>query len=127
MWASYRLLYPSQIILWSGVIFGLVLGFQELPKRSNAIAISIVIILVTGFSVSSGISAYQNMAQPNIVDWASVQCKLETQDPDLPINALVATDASESTSKYLSYEEYGINGSSIDWTLPMMYQLTPFA
>ena len=127
MWASYRLLYPSQIILWSGVIFGLVLGFQELPKRSNATAISIVIILVAGFSVSSGLSAYQNMAQPNIVDWASVQCKLETQDPDLPINALVATDASESTSKYLSYDEYGIIGSSIDWTLPMMYQLTPFA
>ena len=127
MWASYRLLYPSQIILWSGIVFGLVLGFQELPKRSNAIGISTMIILIVIFSASSGISAYRFMAQPNIVDWASVRCALETRIPNAPIDALVVTDMNDSTSSFVSYDEYGVIGSSVDWVLPMMYRLTPLA
>jgi hypothetical protein len=81
---------------------------------------------MAGLAVS-GANAWRFFAQPNLVDWSSMNCELESRNPDDPINALVATDATEARTSIISYDEVGVIGSSVDWVLGNMYVLTPFA
>lgn len=126
-WASYRLLFPSQVILWCGVVFEwyLLAMYKEIRPRLLFMGL-LSVVLVIGLAVS-GINAERFFAQPNRIDWISINCELESRNPDDPINALVASDASEARSSIISYDEVGVIGSSINWTLSNMYSLTTFA
>jgi hypothetical protein len=126
-WASYRLLFPSQVVLWSGVVFEwlLLAIYKEIRLKPLFIGVTSV-ALMAGLAVS-GANAWRFFAQPNLVDWSSMNCELESRNPDDPINALVATDATEARTSIISYDEVGVIGSSVDWVLGNMYVLTPFA
>jgi len=126
-WASYRLLFPSQVILWCGVVFEWFLLAMHKGIRPRPMFIGLFsVVLVIGLAVS-GSNAGRFFAQPNRIDWKSLNCELESRNPDDPINALVATDAIEARSSIISYDEVGVIGSSIEWSLSNMYLLTPFA
>ena len=126
-WASYRLLFPSQVILWCGVVFEWFLLAMHKGIRPRPMFIGLLsVVLVIGLAVS-GSNAWRFFAQPNRIDWKALNCELESRNPDHPINALVATDAIEARSSIISYDEVGVIGSSVEWTLSNMYLLTPFA
>ena len=123
-WASYRLIFPSQIVFWSGCFFGLALSLGRRTKGIQTAGFIAGVSVVSLLLVQSGISGYRYIAKPNATDWKSVRCVLEKQNPDHPINALVSTDNSDVQSSFISYDEYGVVGSSVQWVLPNMYLLT---
>jgi hypothetical protein len=126
-WASYRLIFPSQIVFWSGCFFGLVLSLSRRTKGIQTAGFITVVSAVSLLLVQSGLSGYRYIAKPNATDWKSVRCVLEKQNPDYPINALVTTENSDVQSSFISYDEYGVVGSSVQWVLPNMYLLTSLA
>jgi len=126
-WASYRLLFPFQIMLWSSIGFSVLISFELGQKQWKFIPVALLsFILIIGLVKSSN-RTWENFAVPNSVDWISVNCVLEKLNRDLPINALVTTDAADIRTKVMSYDEYGVIGSAVDWTLTNMFNLTPFA
>jgi hypothetical protein len=126
-WASYRLIFPSQIVFWSGCIFGLVFGVGHRSKGVQLAGLIALTTVLTVFLAQSGFNGYKYIAKPNEIDWESVRCVLDEQNPDNPINALVLTDNSNIQSSFISYDEYGVIGSSVQWVLPNMYLLTSLA
>ena len=126
-WASYRLLFPFQIMLWSSIGFSVFISFELGQKRWNVIPVALLSFMLISGLVNSGNRAWDNFAVPNSVDWESVNCVVKKMDPDTPINALVTTDAADIQSKVISYDEYGVVGSAVDWSLINMFNLTPFA
>ena len=126
-WASYRLIFPSQMVFWSGCFFGLVLSAGRRSKGIQTAGIIAMVSVVSLLLVQSGLSGYRYIAKPNATDWKSVRCVLEKQNPDNPINALVTTENFDVQSSFISYDEYGVIGSSVQWVLPNMYLLTSFA
>jgi hypothetical protein len=126
-WASYRLIFPSQIIFWSNCFFGLALAIGHRSKGVQSSGVIAAFSVLCLLLMQSGLSGYRYIAKPNATDWESVRCVLESQNPDNPINALVATENSDVDSPFISYDEYGVVGSSVQWVLPNMYFLTSLA
>ena len=126
-WATYRLLFPFQIMLWSSIGFSMFVSFGLGQKQWNVIPVALLsFMLISGLVVSSN-RTWENFAVPNSIDWVSVNCVLGKLNPDLPINALVTTDPVDIQSEVISYDEYGVIGSAVDWSLTNMFNLTPFA
>jgi hypothetical protein len=126
-WASYRLIFPSQIVFWSGCFFGLVLSIGRQSKGIQSAGVVAMASVMCLLLLQSGLSGLRYIAKPNAMDWKSVRCVLEKQNPDYPINALVTTENSDVQSSFISYDEYGVVGSSVQWVLPNMYLLTSLA
>ena len=126
-WASYRLLFPFQIMFWSSIGFSIFISFELGQKRWNVIPVALLSFMLISGLVNSSTRAWDYFAVPNSVDWASVNCVVEKLNPDLPINALVTTDPVDIQSEVISYDEYGVVGSAVDWSLTNMFNLTPFA
>jgi hypothetical protein len=114
-------------MLWSGIGFSMFISFGLGQKQWNVIPVALLSFMLISGLVNSSKRAWEHFAVPNSVDWVSVNCVLEKLNPDLPINALVTTDAADIQSKVISYDEYGVVGSAVDWSLTNMFNLTSFA
>lgn len=109
-WASYRLVHPSQIALWTSAAFGLFFVLGQLNKKT------IVAFAATGALLllfQSQDRAWRYIALPNHGDWTTTQC-LILQNPN--VNTFVVGEWNSSKSTVHSYDEYGMVPSNYDWT-----------
>lgn len=124
LWASYRLVSASQFVLWGGA--AIVVAYTITSVRSsllrNAATVAALAVVVVALLVA-GNRAYRYIAVPNALDWASTLCTIREFGPVNDGFTLVLNPYDASGSTVLSYDEYGLIGSSFDWTLPYMVAL----
>jgi hypothetical protein len=112
-WASYRLIHPAQIALWSAAAFSLAYLGARLKSRS------LVIFLVLPASLAlfkTEERARLDIAIPNHVDWVSTRCKVLNNQS---VNVFVVNEWDTSLSNVHLYDEYGMVASNFDWTLAL--------
>jgi hypothetical protein len=109
-WASYRLVHPAQIALWTSAAFGMVFFLCQLNRKSIAVFTAIGALLLI---FQSQDRAWRFVALPNHGDWTTTQC-LILQNPN--INTFVVGEWNSSNSTVHSYDEYGMVPSNFDWT-----------
>jgi hypothetical protein len=109
-WASYRLVHPAQIALWTSAAFGMVFFLCQLNRKSIAVFTAIGALLLI---FQSQDRAWRFVALPNHGDWTTTQC-LILQNPN--VNTFVVGEWNSSNSTVHSYDEYGMVPSNFDWT-----------
>ena len=109
-WASYRLVHPAQIALWTSAAFGLVFVCCQFNKKSIAVFAFAGALL---FVFQSQDRAWRYVALPNHDDWTATKC-LILQNPN--VNTFVVGEWNSSNSTVHSYDEYGMVPSNYDWT-----------
>ena len=109
-WASYRLVHPAQIALWTSAAFGLVFVLCQFNRKSIAVFTAIGALLLI-FQAQD--RAWRFIAVPNHDDWTTTQC-LILQNPN--VNTFVVGEWNSSNSGVHSYDEYGMVPSNYDWT-----------
>ena len=112
-WASYRLIHPSQIALWSSAAFSLVYLVSRLKGRAIVALVSLPVLLAL-FATEE--RARLNIAVPNHVDWVSTRCKV-LNNPS--VNTFVVNEWNTSQSNVHLYDEFGMVPSNFDWTLAL--------
>ena len=70
--------------------------------------------------------AYAYFAKPNSIDWDSIRCVVANAEDASSNSVLVVNDWGASQSTVISYDEYGVIGSAVDWVLPYMVQLAQY-
>ena len=110
-WASYRLIHPSQIALWSAVAFSLAYLTSRLKSKTLIVLIAIPSLLAL---ITTAERARLNIAIPNNVDWVSTRCKV-LNNPS--VNTFVVNEWNSSLSGVHLYDEFGMVPSNYDWTL----------
>lgn len=109
-WASYRLVHPAQIALWTSAAFGLVFVLCKLKRKSVAVlAVAGALLLI----FQSQDRAWRYIALPNHYDWVATRC-LILQNPN--VNTFVIGEWNSSISTVHSSDEYGMVPSNYDWT-----------
>lgn len=130
MWASYRVIYPSQIALWGGAGVAVVVSLSH-PSKLNPLIEKFIVLAVSAMAIFglyvSSERAIENFATPNAIDWSAARCSMRREGSGSVIDKLVMSDMTDSSSEFLSYDEYGVITSSIDWAVDDMYFLTPEA
>lgn len=112
-WASYRLIHPSQIALWSSAAFSLAYFVSRYKSRTFVALLSLPIFLAVFVTEQR---ARLNIAVPNNVDWVSTRCKV-LNNPT--VNTFVVNDWNSSLSNVHLYDEFGMVPSNFDWTLAL--------
>jgi hypothetical protein len=112
-WASYRLIHPSQIALWSAAAFSLAYLASRLNSRTFVALMSLPVLLAL-FTTAE--RARLNIAIPNNVDWVSTRCKV-LNNPS--VNTFVVNEWNSSLSNVHLYDEFGMVPSNFDWTLAL--------
>ena len=116
-WASYRLVHPAQIALWSSAAFGLFILLSQFDKKSIAIFAAVGALLLV---FQSQDRAWRYVALPNHDDWATTKC-LIFENPD--VNTFVVSEWNSSNSSVHSYDEYGMVPSNYDWTFDLSVRI----
>lgn len=115
---SYRQVMATQTMLWAGSLTCLVVTIQtheKSPWLNTERLLAVLTIGATAFMAISGFRAYVYLANPNAVDWASLQCGMrQTQLTDDSV--LVLSPPEASVSRVLD-AEYGGIASSTPWAL----------
>ena len=118
LWASYRLIYPAQFVLWGGATAGVAVSLASARfdnrwilrfATSGLVVVSLFSLLVAGFR------AYSYIAVPNKVDWASTRCAVANE---IGWSVVLTTEPEDARSAVISYDEYGVIASGVDWVLP---------
>jgi hypothetical protein len=112
-WASYRLIHPSQIALWSAAAFSLAYLASRLKSKTIVALVSLPVLLAL-FTTAE--RARLNIAVPNNVDWVSTRCKV-LNNPS--VNTFVVNEWNSSLSNVHLYDEFGMVPSNYDWTLAL--------
>ena len=112
-WASYRLIHPSQIALWSAAAFSVAYLASRLNSRTFVALMSLPVLLAL-FTTAE--RARLNIAIPNNVDWVSTRCKV-LNNPS--VNTFVVNEWNSSLSNVHLYDEFGMVPSNFDWTLAL--------
>lgn len=112
-WASYRLIHPSQIALWSAAAFSLAYLTSRLNSKTLIALIAIPSLLAL---ITTEERARLNIAIPNNVDWVSTRCKV-LNNPS--VNTFVVNEWNSSLSRMHLYDEFGMVASNYDWTLAL--------
>lgn len=129
LWASYRLLYPAQLALWAGASVGAAVSLIDARTRHRLIprVAAVVFVMVSLFSlVVAEYRAYAYFAVPNSIDWNSTRCVVANAGSAPTDFVLVVTDWEASRSAVISYDEYGVIGSAVNWVLPYMVSLAQY-
>ena len=116
-WASYRLVHPAQIALWTSAAFGLFILLSQFDKKSISIFAAVGALLLV---FQSQDRAWSYVALPNHDDWATTKC-LILQNPD--VNTFVVSEWNSSNSSVHTYDEYGMVPSNYDWTLDLSVRI----
>jgi len=116
-WASYRLVHPAQIALWTSAAFGLFILLSQFDKKSIAIFASVGALLLV---FQSQDRAWRYVALPNHDDWAATKC-LIFENPD--VNTFVVSEWNSSNSSVHSFDEYGMVPSNYDWTFDLSVRI----
>jgi hypothetical protein len=116
-WASYRLVHPAQIALWSSAAFGLFILLSQFDKKSITIFAAVGALLLV---FQSQDRAWRYVALPNHDDWATTKC-LVYENPD--VNTFVVSEWNSSNSSVHSYDEYGMVPSNYDWTFDLSVRI----
>jgi len=118
LWASYRLIYPAQFVLWGGATAGVAVSLAS-ARFDNRWILRLVtpgLVVVGLFSLSvAGFRAYSYIAVPNRVDWASTRCTIANE---IGWSVVLTTEPEDARSSVISYDEYGVISSGVDWVLP---------
>lgn len=113
LWASYRLIHPAQIAIWSSITFSLLYVVAGRLKRYFYIALA-------GLSIFSlfvaGHRAENFIAIPNSNDWKSIKCEIG-RNPS--VNVFAISEWNTNQSPIYSYDEYGTVASNFDWVLTL--------
>lgn len=112
-WASYRLIHPSQIALWTVAAFSLAYLVSRLNSRT-IVALLLLPVLLALFTTAERARLY--IAVPNNVDWVSTRCKV-LNNPS--VNTFVVNEWNTSLSNVHLYDEFGMVPSNYDWTLAL--------
>ena len=129
LWASYRVVYPAQIVLWSGAALAAGWALTERRRdesRASTSASSLVLVGCVAVSlIAIGASrAYFYYAVPNGNDWRSAQCVADDLAPDMgPRDVLVLQPWSAARSRVILGDEPGIIAGAIDWAVGDMLWL----
>ena len=116
-WASYRLVHPAQIALWTSAAFGLFIMLSQFDKKSITIFAAVGALLLV---FQSQDRAWRYVALPNHDDWATTKC-LIYENPE--VNTFVVSEWNSSNSSVHSYDEYGMVPSNYDWTFDLSVQI----
>jgi hypothetical protein len=116
-WASYRLIHPAQIALWTSAAFGLFIMLSRFDKKSIAIFAAFGALLLI---FQSQDRAWRYVAIPNHDDWATTKCQIKRK-PD--VNTFVVSEWNSSNSGVHSYDEYGMVPSNYDWTFDLSVRI----
>ncbi|MEO5974322.1 MAG: hypothetical protein ABIQ38_03850 [Ilumatobacteraceae bacterium] len=117
LWASYRLIYPAQFVLWGGATVGVAVSLASTRfnnrwilrvATSGLVVVSLISLLV------AGVRAYSYFAVPNRIDWASTRCAVANE---IDWSVVVTNEPTDSQSAVFSYDEYGVIASNFDWVL----------
>ena len=126
LWASYRLLYPAQLAIWAGASVAAAVSLVDYGLKHTLIPR----VAAGIFAVSSLFSlvvaehrAFDYFAVPNSIDWESTRCVVANEGNASADSVLVVSDWYDTRSSVISYDEYGVIGSSVDWVLPYMVSL----
>ena len=112
-WASYRLIHPAQVALWSVVAFSL--AYLAAHTKAKAIGAMLILPVVFACFITEE-RARLYVATPNHVDWVSTKCKV-LNNPS--VNTFVVNEWNSSLSDVHLYDEYGMVASNFDWTLAL--------
>lgn len=126
MWASYRLVAPSQIALWSGVAFAVTLTASAWSRRVPALGVAVAAVSVVAVGlgmVTSHQRAVDDFAAPNVRDWKIARCAMAKQGDIAPGSTIRQNEFGTSSSPVLSYDEYGITASSTFFAVPFQVWL----
>ena len=108
-WASYRLIHPAQIALWSSAAFGAIYVITQLKLK----AVFVATIVIGSFALTQADNRAMNyIAKPNYYDWQTTLCEIR-RNPD--VNTFVVNEWDMSRSPVYSYDEYGTIASNFDW------------
>ena len=117
LWASYRLIQPAQIALWSSTVFGFISCLKILKSRFLLHCALVVMVFAL---LQSDYRAFNYIARPNHYDWISTKCEIRN---NLSANTFVVNVPSLSRSKVYSYDEYGAIASNFDWALTVSIRM----
>lgn len=126
LWASYRLLYPAQLALWAGASVAAAVSLVDSGSKHKLIprVVAAVFVVCSLFALAvAEHRAYAYFAVPNSIDWESTRCVVANEGNATADSVLVVSDWYDTRSSVISYDEYGVIGSSVDWVLPYMVSL----
>jgi hypothetical protein len=109
LWASYRLIHPAQIALWSCAAFSAIYVFTRARRKSVSIAAVVIGIFLL---INADNRALNYIAKPNHYDWQTTVCEIR-RNPE--VNVFVVSEWDMSRSPVYSYDEYGTIASNFDW------------
>ena len=127
LWASYRVVYPAQLVLWVGAVLAATWALTERRRETRpgtaaivAASASVVALLLVALA---GRRAYLYYAAPNAIDWRSAQCVAQDMGEGLrPGDVVVVQPWSAARSPVIYGDEPGIIAGAIDWAVtPMLW------
>jgi hypothetical protein len=134
LWASYRVVYPPQIVLWSGAV--LVAGLALLepgrpvadPRLTRVHTPAMASTLVTVVALTAGAigasRAYFYYAVPNANDWRSARCVAADLSSGIGGDDVIRVQPwSAARSRVILGDEPGIIAGAIDWAVGNMLWL----
>lgn len=116
LWASFRLAAASQFVLWAGaaVVFSAAVLRISQPKVRAVLVTAAVGGTIVSLAVA-GMRAENYLAEPNELDWASVQCGVTTGKALEPGADVQLNYWDAYGSDVVSMDEYGIVASGVGW------------
>lgn len=126
--ASYRVVFPGQMILWAGLVLVFVTSIlnSNLIARKSTWGIVLIPLLLFGLLATQGYEiAYNRISAANVSDLENLQCHLARS-----YNAISASETVvirlkpiEVTGTNGVHSEIGLLGSHVDWVARDMWNL----
>ena len=118
MWASYRVASPTQFSLWVGVAACVAYTVSHVAWRAVAVVgVAAAAVLVALGLAAAHTRAVDYLAAPNARDWANVRCLMGKGKAFDPATKWYTSPFGVTTSPVLVGDEYGIVGSTVQWSL----------
>ncbi|WP_299926454.1 hypothetical protein [uncultured Nocardioides sp.] len=120
LWASYRLIAAAQLVLWVGAGCCAAVGINAAWERRAVLGAPLLVaagVAVASAGVASHHRAVDYFAAPNEVDWETARCAMRQAEPVAAGTPLRQSYFEDSTSPLLSYDEYGIIGTSTPFAI----------
>lgn len=115
LWASYRLVAAAQLVMWVGAACCAAVGISAAWQRRTTLGVPLLAAATVATAYAGVVSherAVDYLAEPSADDWDVAQCVMRQAGPVAAGTPLRQSFFEDSTSPVISYDEYGIIGTS---------------
>jgi len=130
-WASLRVVYPAQLVLWTGAWLAASWAWLERPRVTAPAGASLAAVaagvLALSLTALAGNRAYFYYAAPNANDWRSAQCVAQSLPDGLqPGDAVRLQPFTAARASIFSYDEAGLVAAAVPWAVKPMLWLASY-